>query len=103
MTTDTGRIKAFEVLSGSSAYWLGQQTNDSLQRVYGCSFPDKKLMKEHLTRLEEAKKVRLISTPARGVCVCVYTLSRGGCIGSSFCWFVIDSASPFLLSSLFLL
>ncbi len=57
-TTDTGRIKAFEVLSGSSAYWLGQQTNDSLQRVYGCSFPDKKLMKEHLTRLEEAKKVR---------------------------------------------
>ncbi len=29
-----------------------------VQRVYGCSFPDKKLMKEHLTRLEEAKKVR---------------------------------------------
>jgi hypothetical protein len=55
---DTGRIKAFEVLSASAAYWLGQQTNDSLQRIYGCSFPDKKLMKEHLTRLEEAKKVR---------------------------------------------
>ncbi len=28
---DTGRIKAFEVLANSAAYWLGQQTNDSLQ------------------------------------------------------------------------
>jgi len=53
---DTGRIKAFEILNHSAAYWLGQQTNDTLQRVYGVSFPDKKLMKQHLERLEEAKK-----------------------------------------------
>ena len=58
MRADTGRIKSFEVLSVSAAYWLGQQTNDTLQRVYGVSFPDKKLMKEHMHRLEEAKKVR---------------------------------------------
>ena len=46
------------MLNNSASYWLGKQTNDTLQRVYGVSFPDKKLMKEHLHRLEEAKKVR---------------------------------------------
>lgn len=45
-------------MGASAAYWLGQQTNDTLQRVYGVSFPDAKLLKEHLHRLEEAKKVR---------------------------------------------
>lgn len=50
----TGKIKAFKLLKNSSCYFLGDSTNDSLQRIYGVSFPDKKLMDEHLKFLEEA-------------------------------------------------
>lgn len=50
----TGKIKAFKVLKNSSSYFLGDAANDSLQRVYGISFPDKKLMDEHLLFLKEA-------------------------------------------------
>eukprot|EP01096_Ripella_sp_DP13-Kostka_P008711 TRINITY_DN3270_c0_g1_i2.p1 TRINITY_DN3270_c0_g1~~TRINITY_DN3270_c0_g1_i2.p1 ORF type:complete len:836 (-),score=434.04 TRINITY_DN3270_c0_g1_i2:63-2453(-) len=53
---DTGRIKAFEVTKNSSAYWLGKAENDVLQRVYGMSFPDKKLMTEWKLFQEEAKR-----------------------------------------------
>jgi threonyl-tRNA synthetase len=52
----TGAIKAMEVTKHSSAYWLGKTENDSLQRVYGISFPDAKLMKEYKRMVEEAKK-----------------------------------------------
>lgn len=52
----TGRIKAFKVLKNSSSYFLGDAANDSLQRVYGISFPDKKLMDEHLKFLKEASE-----------------------------------------------
>lgn len=38
----TRRIKAFELGSSSSSYFNGDATNDSLQRIYGVSFPDKK-------------------------------------------------------------
>lgn len=37
----TGRIKAFEIMKNSSSYFLGDAKNDSLQRIYGVSFPDK--------------------------------------------------------------
>ncbi|CUS23306.1 LAQU0S09e01816g1_1 [Lachancea quebecensis] len=50
----TGRIKAFKLLKNSSCYFLGDSNNDSLQRVYGISFPDKKLMDAHLKFLAEA-------------------------------------------------
>ena len=52
----TGAIKAFEVTKTSSAYWLGNVDNDTLQRVYGVSFPDPKQMKAYLLMVEEAKK-----------------------------------------------
>ena len=52
---NTGRIKAFKLLKNSSCYFLGDSNNDSLQRVYGVSFPDKKLMDAHLKFLEEAQ------------------------------------------------
>jgi threonyl-tRNA synthetase len=52
----TGRIKAFKLLKNSSSYFLGDANNDSLQRIYGISFPDKKLMDQHLKFLEEAAK-----------------------------------------------
>ena len=52
----TGRIKALKLLKNSSSYFLGDANNDSLQRIYGVSFPDKKQMDEHLKFLEEAAK-----------------------------------------------
>ncbi|KAG8822899.1 threonyl-tRNA synthetase, partial [Serendipita sp. 399] len=52
----TGRIKSFMVTKHSSSYWLGDAANDSLQRVYGISFPDNKQMEEYKTFLTEAAK-----------------------------------------------
>jgi threonyl-tRNA synthetase len=52
----TGEIKAFKVLSFAGAYWRGDERNAQLQRVYGTAFPSQKDLKEHLDRLEEAKK-----------------------------------------------
>lgn len=53
---NTGKIKTFKIMQNSSAYFLGDQSNDSLQRIRGVAFPDKKLMQEHLKFLEEAEK-----------------------------------------------
>ncbi|KAJ6149225.1 Threonyl/alanyl tRNA synthetase SAD [Penicillium samsonianum] len=53
---NTGKIKTFKIMQNSSAYFLGDQANDSLQRIRGVAFPDKKLMAEHLKFLEEAEK-----------------------------------------------
>jgi len=52
----TGRIKSFKIMKNSASYFLGDNQNDSLQRIYGVSFPDNKLMQEHLHYLEEAAK-----------------------------------------------
>lgn len=51
-----GKIKAFKVLKTSAAYWRGNPEREMLTRVYGVSFPEKKLLKEYLQFLEEAKK-----------------------------------------------
>ncbi len=53
---DTGRIKAFKLLSVTGAYWRGDAKNKMLRRIYGVSFPKASMLEEHLTRLEEAKK-----------------------------------------------
>lgn len=52
----TGMAKAFKVTKNSSAYWLGDQKLDSLQRLYGIAFPTEKLMKEYEKFMEEAAK-----------------------------------------------
>ncbi len=52
----TGQVKAFKLLQVSGAYWRGNENNKMLQRIYGVSFPDKKLLKEYLKMLEEARK-----------------------------------------------
>jgi len=52
----TGKIKAMKILRTSAASWLGDTKNDQLVRVYGVSFPTKKLMKAHLENLEQAKE-----------------------------------------------
>lgn len=53
---NTNRVKAFAVTKNSSSYWRGDAKNDSLQRVYGIAFPDKKQLKEYQHFIEEAKK-----------------------------------------------
>jgi threonyl-tRNA synthetase len=52
----TGRIKAFKLLNIAGAYWLGDEKNPQLQRIYGTSFYSKKELDEYLHRLEEAKR-----------------------------------------------
>src|SRR6202166_152708 len=52
----TGRIKAFKLLNIAGAYWLGDEKNPQLQRIYGTSFFSKKDLENHLHRIEEAKK-----------------------------------------------
>lgn len=51
----TGAINSFKIMKNSSSYWLANAENDSLQRVYGVSFPDKKQMDEYIKFIEEAK------------------------------------------------
>jgi threonyl-tRNA synthetase len=53
---NTGRIESFAIMKNSASYFLGNKDNDSLQRIYGVSFPDKKQMAEHKKFLEEAAK-----------------------------------------------
>ncbi len=53
---DTGKIKAIEVVKTSSTYWEGNAQAETLTRIYGISFPDKKMLKEWKTLQEEAAK-----------------------------------------------
>lgn len=53
---DAGRIKAFKLTSVAGSYWKGDASNKQLQRLYGTAFFDKKALKQHLARIEEAKK-----------------------------------------------
>lgn len=53
---DTGRIEAFAIMKNSASYFLGDKDNDSLQRIYGVSFPTKKQLTEYQKFLEEAAK-----------------------------------------------
>ena len=52
----TGFVKYFQLLSLSGAYWKGDESNPSMQRIYGISFPKKSMLEKYLARLEEAKK-----------------------------------------------
>jgi len=53
---DTAPIKAVKILSLAGAYWRGDEKRNQLVRVYGITFPKKKMLDEYLTLLEEAKK-----------------------------------------------
>lgn len=51
-----GKIKAFKILKLSGAYWRADSEKEMLTRIYGISFPDRKMLKDYLFMLEEAKK-----------------------------------------------
>ena len=53
---NTSYIKAVKVLSAAGAYWRGDEKRPQLTRLYGITFPKKKLLDEYLLMLEEAKK-----------------------------------------------
>lgn len=53
---NTGYIKAIKLLSVAGAYWRGDEKGKQLTRIYGISFPKKKMLDEYLELLEEAKK-----------------------------------------------
>ncbi|MGM0532047.1 MAG: threonine--tRNA ligase, partial [Bacteroidota bacterium] len=52
----TGYIKAIKLLGVAGAYWRGKEDNKQLTRIYGITFPKKKMLDEYLHMLEEAKK-----------------------------------------------
>lgn len=52
----TGKIKALMITKNSASYFLGDAKNDSLQRIYGISFPDKKQLTDYKKFLEEAAR-----------------------------------------------
>lgn len=51
-----GKIKAIKIMKTAGAYWRGDSKNAMLTRIYAISFPDRKLLKDYLQQLEEAKK-----------------------------------------------
>ncbi|MDY5858586.1 MAG: threonine--tRNA ligase [Porphyromonas sp.] len=51
-----GYIKAIKLLSVAGAYWRGDEKRKQLTRIYGITFPKKKMLDEYLVMLEEAKK-----------------------------------------------
>ncbi|OGU90454.1 MAG: threonine--tRNA ligase [Ignavibacteria bacterium RIFOXYA12_FULL_35_25] len=51
-----GKIKYFKLLNISGSYWRGDEKNKQMQRIYGISFPKKKMLDDYLIFLEEAKK-----------------------------------------------
>ena len=53
---DTSVIKAVKLTSIAGAYWRGNENNKMLTRIYGVTFPQKKMLDEYLLMLEEAKK-----------------------------------------------
>ncbi len=52
----TGLIKAVKLTSIAGAFWRGDAKREQMQRLYGISFPKKKMLDEYLVMLEEAKK-----------------------------------------------
>ena len=53
---NTAPIKAVKILSVAAAYWRGDEKRPMMTRMYGISFPKKKMLDEYLQKLEEAKK-----------------------------------------------
>jgi threonyl-tRNA synthetase len=57
---NTGRIKAFAATRHSATNWLGDTDNDSLQRMYAISFPDKKMLKVWMENQEKVSSMDFI-------------------------------------------
>jgi len=71
---NTGRIKAFAATRHSATNWLGDTENDSLQRMYGIAFPDKKMLKVWKENQEKVSKNR--TKGEEFLCVCYVAVIR---------------------------
>ena len=58
----TGKVKAFTATRHSATNWLGNTSNDSLQRMYGISFPDKKMLTEWKENQEKVRHLGSLKT-----------------------------------------
>jgi threonyl-tRNA synthetase len=54
--TSTAKLGAFKLLSIAGSYWRGDEHREQLQRIYGTAFFNEEELKQHLDRLEEARK-----------------------------------------------
>ncbi|MEA2103174.1 MAG: threonine--tRNA ligase [Candidatus Cloacimonadota bacterium] len=52
----TNQIKSFKLLKFSGAYWRGDEKNKMLQRIYGISFPKKKMLNQYIEKLKSAER-----------------------------------------------
>ncbi len=52
----TGQVKHYKLLSTASSYWRGDENRESMQRIYGISFPEKNELDAYLNFIEEAKE-----------------------------------------------
>jgi len=52
----TGKVKALTLLSVAASYWRADEKRESMQRIYGISFPDQAALDEYLERLKEIKE-----------------------------------------------
>ena len=76
---NTGKIKAFAVTKSSATNWLGQVTNDPLQRVYGIAFPEKAQLKQWQEFQEQAKQRDHRTVGGRQELFFFHQLSPGSC------------------------
>jgi threonyl-tRNA synthetase len=76
---NTGRVKAFAAVKTSSTNWLGQVTNDPLQRVYGIAFPDKAMLKQWQEFQEKAKQRDHRNVGTKQELFFFHQLSPGSC------------------------
>ena len=76
---NTGKIKAFAATKSSATTWLGQATNDPLQRVYGISFPNKEELKRWQEFQEQAKQRDHRTVGTRQELFFFHQLSPGSC------------------------
>lgn len=61
---NTGKVKAFATTRHSATNWLGDTDNDTLQRMYGISFPDKKMLKVWKENQEKVRLYHLLIFPS---------------------------------------
>ena len=53
---NTSKLKAVRLTNISASFWRGDSSRESMQRIYGIAFPSEKQLRQHLARIEEAKK-----------------------------------------------
>lgn len=77
--TNTKLVKALKVTKNSSSYWAGNAENDTLQRVYGISFPSASEMKEYEERIKKEKELDHRNIGTQQGLFMFHNLSPGSC------------------------